>query len=288
MRELPGQLTADELAELFEGRTRLVQMAPLRDPDLFALTIARALGVREMSGISILERIATELEGAPFLLCLDNLEHLLAAAPVVAALLRECPTLKILATSRAPLNLTLEHRPDVVVMDIGLPDLDGLEAIRRIVRARPQARVMVLTAHDDDNMRKAARDAGAMAYVVKSASTKEISDAVRALARGETMLGKPEKPTRYSNRVAQLDTYFQSNQPDDPILTKREQEVLQLFANGKSTVEVARALTISQKTVKNHLASIYQKLNVRDRTEAVLLAVRMGIIKLERRTRPRL
>ncbi|MEZ5263225.1 MAG: response regulator transcription factor [Acidimicrobiales bacterium] len=102
------------------------------------------------------------------------------------------------------------------------------------------------------------------------------------------MLGKPEKTIRYANRVSQLDNYFQSNQPDDPILTKREQEVLQLFANGKSTVEVARALTISQKTVKNHLTSIYQKLNVRDRTEAVLLAVRMGIIKLERRTRPRL
>lgn len=188
---------------------------------------------------------------------------------------------------KSAVSLTLEHRPDVVVMDIGLPDLDGLEAIRRIVRARPQAKVMVLTAHDDDNMRKAARDAGAMAYVVKSASTKEISDAVRALARGETMLGKPEKSTHYSNRVGQLDNYFQSNQPGNPILTKREQEVLQLFANGKSTVEVARTLTISQKTVKNHLTSIYQKLNVRDRTEAVLLAVRMGIIKLERRTRPR-
>jgi DNA-binding NarL/FixJ family response regulator len=188
---------------------------------------------------------------------------------------------------KAAVNLTLEHRPDVVVMDIGLPELDGLEAIRRIVRARPAAKVMVLTAHDDENMRKAAKDAGAMAYVTKSASTKEISDAVRALARGESLLGKPDKP-RYSNRVTQLDSYFSSNQPDDPILTKREQEVLQLFANGKSTVEVARTLTISQKTVKNHLTSIYQKLNVRDRTEAVLLAVRMGIIKLERRTRPRL
>ncbi len=188
---------------------------------------------------------------------------------------------------KAAVNLTLEHRPDVVVMDIGLPELDGLEAIRRIVRARPTAKVMVLTAHDDENMRKAAKDAGAMAYVTKSASTKEISDAVRALARGESLLGKPDKP-RYTNRVSQLDNYFSSNQPNDPILTKREQEVLQLFANGKSTVEVARTLTISQKTVKNHLTSIYQKLNVRDRTEAVLLAVRMGIIKLERRTRPRL
>ncbi len=188
---------------------------------------------------------------------------------------------------KSAVNLTLEHRPDVVVMDIGLPELDGLEAIRRIVRARPQSRVMVLTAHDDEQMRKAASDAGAMAYVCKNASTKEISDAVRALARGEVMLPRPDKNDRYANRVAQLDSYFGSNQPDDPILTKREQEVLQLFANGKSTVEVARSLTISQKTVKNHLTPIYQKLNVRDRTEAVLLAVRMGIIKLERRTRPR-
>ena len=73
----------------------------------------------------------------------------------------------------------------------------------------------------------------------------------------------------------------------DPVLTRRETEVLQMFANGRSTVEVARGLTISQKTVKNHLTSIYQKLNVRDRTEAVLLAVRMGIIRLERRARPR-
>lgn len=187
---------------------------------------------------------------------------------------------------RAAVNLALEHRPDVVVMDIGLPELDGLEAVRRIIKARPNAKVMVLTAHDDDLMREAAKNAGAMAYVIKSASTMEISDAVRALARGESLLGRPEKKS-YVNRVHQLDTYFQSNQPDDPILTKREQEVLQLFANGKSTVEVARALTISQKTVKNHLTSIYQKLNVRDRTEAVLLAVRMGIIRLERRTRPR-
>jgi DNA-binding NarL/FixJ family response regulator len=190
-------------------------------------------------------------------------------------------------SGKAAVDLTLEHRPDVVVMDIGLPDLDGLEAVRRIVRARPQARVMVLTAHDDDNMRKAASDAGAMAYVCKNATTREIADAVRALARGESMLPRPERSPSHGNRVTQLDAFFASNQPDDPILTKREQEVLQLFANGKSTVEVARTLTISQKTVKNHLTSVYQKLNVRDRTEAVLLAVRMGIIKLERRTRPR-
>ena len=92
---------------------------------------------------------------------------------------------------KSAVNLTLEHRPDVVVMDIGLPDLDGLEAIRRIVRARPQARVMVLTAHDDDNMRKAAHDAGAISYMVKSATTKDISDAVRAPARGAPMLSIP-------------------------------------------------------------------------------------------------
>jgi two-component system response regulator DegU len=188
---------------------------------------------------------------------------------------------------RSAVDLALEHRPDVVVMDIGMPDLDGLEATRRILSKRPNARVLVLTAHDDDQMREAAKAAGAMGYVPKSASTREITDAVRALARGESMMARPDPRAHSTNRVAQLDKYFRPREITDPVLTKREQEVLQLFANGKSTVEVARCLTISQKTVKNHLTSIYQKLNVRDRTEAVLLAVRMGLIRLERRSKPR-
>ena len=184
-------------------------------------------------------------------------------------------------------DLTLEHRPDVVVLDIGMPDLDGLEACRRIVSRRPGARVLVLTAHDDPQTREAAKSAGAMGYLVKSASTREISDAVRALARGESMLVRNGGHGRPGHRVTQIDRSFRSAEERDAVLTRREQEVLQHFANGKSTVEVARALTISQKTVKNHLTSIYQKLNVRDRTEAVLLAVRMGLIRLERRSKPR-
>jgi DNA-binding NarL/FixJ family response regulator len=189
---------------------------------------------------------------------------------------------------RSAVDLALEHRPDVVVMDIGMPDLDGLEATRRILSQRPNARVMVLTSHDDEQTREAAKAAGAMAYLVKSASTREITDAVRALARGESMFARADSQARLTgNRVGQLDKYFRGRDSQDPVLTKREQEVLQLFANGKSTVEVSRTLTISQKTVKNHLTSIYQKLNVRDRTEAVLLAVRMGLIRLERRSKPR-
>ena len=188
---------------------------------------------------------------------------------------------------RSAVDLALEHRPDVVVMDIGMPDLDGLEATRRILSKRPNARVLVLTAHDDDQMREAAKAAGAMGYVAKSASTREITDAVRALARGESLIARPDPKNRSMNRVTQLDRYFRPRDIQDPVLTKREQEVLQMFANGTSTVEVARSLTISQKTVKNHLTSIYQKLNVRARTEAVLLAVRMGLIRLERRSKPR-
>jgi DNA-binding NarL/FixJ family response regulator len=191
---------------------------------------------------------------------------------------------------RSAVDLALEHRPDVVVLDIGMPDLDGLEACRRIISRRPGARVLVLAAHDDPQIREAAKSAGAMGYVAKSASTREITEAVRALARGESMLtrvGGAETPGRPAQRVAQLDKYFRPSELDGPVLTRRESEVLQLFANGKSTVEVARTLTISQKTVKNHLTSIYQKLNVRDRTEAVLLAVRMGLIRLERREKPR-
>jgi len=192
------------------------------------------------------------------------------------------------ADGQSAVDLTIEHRPDVVVLDIGMPDLDGLEACRRILSRRPNARVLVLTAHDDPQMREAAKTAGAMGYLVKSASTREISDAVRALARGESMLVRNGNGNgRPGHRVTQLDRYFRPSDTHAPVLTRREQEVLQLFANGKSTVEVARALTISQKTVKNHLTSIYQKLNVRDRTEAVLLAVRMGLIRLERRGKPR-
>lgn len=183
----------------------------------------------------------------------------------------------------AAVNLSLEHRPDVIVMDIRLPD-SGLEAIRRIVEERPNCRVMVLTDNDDENAHRAAEEAGASAYVLKSASTKEIAAAVRALGRGESLLDQP----LHVSWDVQLEAYPGSNQPDGKVLTESEQKVLQLFANGKSTVEVARTLTISQQMVKNDLTSIFQKLNVRDRTEAVLSAVRMGIIKLERRTRPRI
>lgn len=191
------------------------------------------------------------------------------------------------ADGKRAVDLALEHRPDVVVMDIGMPELDGIEATRRILRQRPTAKVLVLTNHDDDNMRDAAQRAGALAYVAKTAATTEIADAVRALARGESMLSKRECVAPAGYRPARFDRYFGENLPPEPVLTKRETEVLQLFANGRSTVEVAKTLGISQKTVKNHLTSIYQKLNVRDRTEAVLLAVRMGLIKLERRSAPR-
>ena len=171
-------------------------------------------------------------------------------------------------------DLALEHRPDVVVMDIGMPELDGIEATRRIMRQRPGSKVLMLTAHDDDGMRQAAQLAGALGYVSKTAATAEIADAVRALARGESVLSKTDvlRPAGY--RPARFDRYFGENLPPEPRLTRRESQVLQLFANGRATVEVAKTLGISQKTVKNHLTSIYQKLNVRDRTEAVLLAVR--------------
>jgi DNA-binding NarL/FixJ family response regulator len=185
---------------------------------------------------------------------------------------------------RSAVDLALQHRPDVVVMDIGMPKLDGLEATRRILSKRPAARVLVLTGHDDERMREAARAAGAKAFVVKSASTKELTDTVRAIARGESPIGN----VAARKSAAMFERSYLSSPLTDPVLTKREREVLQMFANGRSTVEVAKSLSISQKTVKNHLTSIYQKLNVRDRTEAVLLGVRMGVIQLERRARPRL
>jgi DNA-binding NarL/FixJ family response regulator len=191
---------------------------------------------------------------------------------------------------RQAVDLALAHRPDIALLDIGMPELDGIEATRRILHARPNARIALLTAHDDLGMRDAARQAGAAAYVVKTASSQEISDVVRALARGETGIGlEGGAPSAGRRDPRSIDHRFRSDESRrEPRLTKRETEVLQMFANGRSTIEVARGLEISQKTVKYHLTSIYQKLDVRDRTEAVLQAVRMGIISLERRSRPRI
>src|SRR5213082_960954 len=174
-------------------------------------------------------------------------------------------------------RLAEELRPDVILMDVTMPVLDGVEATRQVRDRVPGTQVVILTMHADREVLVDAIRAGAAGYLVKDCSTEEVVDTVRKAATGETALS-PELAATMLGEVRNL--VRQGAAPGvEPIISKREEEVLQLIADGLSTTEVAAQLYISVKTVKNHLASIYQKLDTRDRTQAVLQAVRMGIVR---------
>jgi two-component system, NarL family, response regulator DegU len=162
-------------------------------------------------------------------------------------------------------------------MDVTMPEVDGVEATRQIKIAQPEIAIVMLTMHADQEVLAAAIRAGASGYLVKDCSTDEIANAIRTVVRGETVLS----PQLAASMLEEVRRMEEPSLDEERVITKREEEVLQLIANGCSTPEVAERLFISQKTVKNHLASIYQKLEARDRTQAVLQAVRMGIIHLE-------
>ena len=174
-------------------------------------------------------------------------------------------------------NMACSLTPDVILMDVSMPEMDGVEACRQVRAAVPGTKIVMLTMHADQDVLANAIRAGACGYLVKDCSTEEIADAVRMASNGDTALS-PQLAASMLDEVRKLDM---APAREDRIVTKREEEVLQLIADGGSTSEVAEQMYISQKTVKNHLASIYQKLDARDRTQAVLQAVRMGIVSLE-------
>jgi two-component system, NarL family, response regulator DegU len=171
------------------------------------------------------------------------------------------------------LKMALSLHPDVILMDVSMPDIDGIEATRNIMQADARQRIVMLTMHMDREVIDKAIKAGAVGYLTKDCSISEVSEAVRMAANGDMALSP--KLAELMLKEAQ-----KGDGTEERLITRREEEVLQLIADGLSTPEVAAKLYISQKTVKNHLASIYEKLNARDRTQAVLLAVRMGIVKL--------
>ena len=179
-------------------------------------------------------------------------------------------------------QLVEELRPELVIMDVTMPVLGGIEATRRLHGAYPDLPIVVLTMHDEEALREEALRAGASAFLTKDSSMQDVVATAIATAAGEALSAElassilSEFSPRAGDAIAPSAVVAREASP----LTPREEQILQLIADGYSTSEVAGRLFISGKTVKNHLASIYDKLDARDRTQAVLSAVRIGIIHL--------
>ena len=169
-------------------------------------------------------------------------------------------------------ELAREIHPDIVLMDISMPVLDGVAATERITTEVPGTKVVVLTMHDDPERTRAALLAGAVAYLTKGTSFEDVFDTLERVQAGEEVL---------SPRLAAMMLETAAAEPDpDGILSDRQREILQMIANGLSTKQAARELGITQKTVHNHLNATYRRLDTQSLTHAVLSAVRLGIIDL--------
>ena len=173
------------------------------------------------------------------------------------------------ANGREAVTLAAQHRPDVVLMDIRMPELDGLEASRRILAADPGARVLVLTTFGLDEYVYEALQLGASGFVLKDDPPEQLLEAVRTVAAGDALLS----PAVTRRVIAQF-TRLRRQAPPPAVasLTERELEVLRLIAQGLSNAEIGHALFISETTVKTHVTRVLQKLELRDRAQAIVLA----------------
>ncbi len=166
-------------------------------------------------------------------------------------------------------------QPDIILMDLRMPEMDGVEAMRRIGAEAPTIRFIVLTTYDSDEYIFDAIEAGAKGYLLKDASREDLFEAVRAVHRGESLI-EPGVAAKVLDRFSEL-----SRQASETaVLSEREVEVLKLLASGAANKKIASSLSISESTVKTHVANIFQKLDVNGRTEAVTEALQRGIIKL--------
>ncbi|WP_344941739.1 response regulator transcription factor [Sphaerisporangium flaviroseum] len=175
------------------------------------------------------------------------------------------------SNGREAVELAVELQPDVVVMDLNMPELDGVEATRRITATAPHIGVLVLTMLDDDETVFSAIRAGALGYYLKGADHEEILRAIRVVGNREAIYGPAiaQRILAYFTRVPRSATAF-------PQLTDRERDVLHLIAKGRRNEEIAQRLVLSLKTVRNHVSNIYAKLHVADRSRAIVRAREAG------------
>lgn len=177
-------------------------------------------------------------------------------------------------------RLTRQHSPDVVVMDIAMPKLNGIEATRQIKATHPGISILALSAYDDDQYIFALLEAGAAGYLLKNVSADDLIKAIREVAAGEAVL-HPTIARRVINRFAPPAALGQAEVSILDQLTDREVEVLKLAARGMKNQDIAHELSLSVRTVQTHLSNIFSKMGVGSRTEAVLTALRRGWVTLQ-------
>lgn len=202
------------------------------------------------------------------------------------------PSFKVLAEGDdggEAVELIQQHNPDVVIMDINMPRTNGVEATRQLIEKNPEAKVIILSIHDDETYVTHALKTGAMGYLLKEMDADALIEAVKVVADGGSYL-HPKITHNLVNEYRRLATdednqsyqvNFTEVQRPLHLLTRRECEVLQMLADGKSNRGIGESLFISEKTVKNHVSNILQKMNVNDRTQAVVVAIKNGWVEVK-------
>lgn len=196
----------------------------------------------------------------------------------VRAFLDTQPDVKVVsetASGREAVILVAEHAPDVVLMDLVMPEMDGVEATRLVKQASPRTQVIVLTSYYQDEFIFPAIRAGALSYLLKDAEPSELANAIRKAAQGEAVL----HPRVAARVVQELHGARQDTLNPFTELSDRELEVLRLIADGMNNAEIAEKLIISEKTVKSHVSNILSKLHLADRTQAAVYAWREGVVR---------
>jgi two-component system, NarL family, response regulator LiaR len=194
----------------------------------------------------------------------------------VSAYLSAQPDIEVVgeaADGKKGVELALELRPDIILMDLVMKEMDGIEATRQIIEKWPEAKVIIVTSFLDDEKVYPALEAGATSYMLKTSKADEIANAVRATYHGQSVL-EPEVTGKMMVKMRQKHQHLPHEE-----LTSREMEILMLMAQGKANQDIADELFIALKTVKTHVSNILSKLNVQDRTQAVIYAFKHSLIK---------
>ena len=202
-------------------------------------------------------------------------DHALVRAGM-RALLAELPGIEVVAESgdgREALRLVRERKPDIALLDISMPELNGLEVVGRIAHDHPNTRVIMVSMHGDDESVRRALVAGAAGYLLKNSDRRELELALRAVARGDTWLS----PSLTKRVVA---TYMRGASPD-AVLTPRQREVLQLVAEGHSNKEIASRLNVALKTVETHRTELMDRLGIHGVASLVRYAIQVGLVRPE-------